>query len=150
MSGAVASVPMQRTVAVVGVAVLMTAAVTVAAPRVLVSTLSMRPRMGSGPGVGPGRPLEQLVTVKRFISMYTIVLLAGLAGTYAPLYRDLPNRFTLGLLAFTAAVLLYTLTSSPLVSLTLGYRESELGPFTFLPDLFAVVAVAFLLYESSV
>ena len=77
---------MQRTVAVVGVAVLMTAAVTVAAPRVLVSTLSMRLRMGSGPGVGPGRPLEQLVTVKRSVSTDTIVLLTGLAGTYARLY----------------------------------------------------------------
>jgi hypothetical protein len=97
-----------------------------------------------------GYPLEQLVTVKLFISAYTVVLLAVLTGTYARLYRELPNRFTPSLLAFTAALLLYALTSSPLVSLTLGYLGSGLGPFTSLPDLFAAVAVTVLFYESSV
>lgn len=88
--------------------------------------------------------------MRRFISTDTIVLRTGLAGTYARLYRDLPNRFTLSLLAFTAGLLLYALTSSPLLTLTLGYRRSGLGPFTVLPDRFAAVAVTFLFSESSV
>ena len=150
MSETPASTPVRRTAATVGAAVVVAAVVTVVTPRVFVSTVSMRPRMGLGPGVVNGHPLEQLVTVKLFVSTYTVVLLAVLAGTYARLYRELPNRFTLSLLAFTAALLLYALTSSPLVSLTLGYRGSGLGPFTFLPDLFAAVAVTFLFYESSV
>ncbi len=141
---------MRRTVAVVGAAVVVAAVVTVVAPRVLASAMSMRPRMGPGPGVVDGHPLERLLTVKLFVSTYTVVLLAVLAGTYARLYRELPNRFTLSLLAFTAALLLYAFSSSPLVSLTLGYRGSGLGPFTFLPHLFAAVAVTVLFYESSV
>ncbi|WP_231727749.1 hypothetical protein [Haloferax profundi] len=53
------------------------------------------------------------------------------------------------MLLFTAALLLYALTSSPLLSLLLGFRGSGLGPFTFLPDLFAAVAITFLTYQSS-
>ena len=102
--------------------------------------------------VGPrlfDRPrLALVLQVKLLVTTFTVVLLVVLAGTYASLYRDLPNPFTLSLVVFCVALLLYALTSNPFVLLVLGFRPTPLGPFTFLPDLFAAVAVVVLLYQS--
>ncbi|MBS3760943.1 MAG: hypothetical protein KGY43_05675 [Halodesulfurarchaeum sp.] len=68
---------------------------------------------------------------------------------YLRVYRDLPNRFTLSLLLFTVALLLYAVSSNPLLPIILGFRHgTTLGPFMFLPDLFASIASIVLLYQS--
>jgi hypothetical protein len=49
----------------------------------------------------------------------------------------------------TVALRLYALTSNPLAAVVLGFHPAvSIGPFTFLPDLFAAVAVIVLLYQS--
>lgn len=49
---------------------------------------------------------------------------------------------------FCVALLLYALTSNPVVVLVLGFRPLAFDPLTFLPDLFAAVATVGLLYQS--
>jgi len=110
--------------------------------------------MGHGPGMGTGgaigTPFEPLVLVKVFLATFNLVVILALGWSYLTLYRDLPNRFTGSLLLVTGALFLYALASNPVVSLVFGYRgDIGLGPFTFLPDLFAAIAVTVLLYQSS-
>lgn len=102
-------------------------------------------------GPPPWAPsLTVLVLAKLVFSTFTPILLLALLVTYVRIYRDLPNRFTLSLMLFTLTLLLYALTANPLVSVILfGFRYSiGLGPFTFLPDLFASIAVVILYYQS--
>ncbi|WP_231183409.1 hypothetical protein [Haladaptatus sp. DYF46] len=100
------------------------------------------------PGRGPP-PLAELLQVKVFFSTFTSVLLLVLLTTYARIYRNLPNRFTMSLLLFTVSLTLYALTANPLIALLFGFNPpGGLGPFTFLPDMFASVSVIILLYQS--
>ncbi|GAA0313099.1 hypothetical protein [Halarchaeum salinum] len=91
-----------------------------------------------------------LVRLKLFFATLAVVLLAALVVVYARLYRDVPTGFTRGLLLFTVALLLYAATANPLVPLLLGFGPFQpIGPFTFLPELFACVAALVLYYQSN-
>lgn len=105
---------------------------------------------GMGREMGQRTYAFELVTeVRLFLSTFNILLLVVLAWSYLMVYRDLPNRFTFSLLLFTVALLLYAVVSNPAIHLLFGYRGGPgLGPFAFLPDLFAAVAVTVLLYQS--
>lgn len=108
-------------------------------------------RMGSrmGPGMGPRRTSGSFTDLRLFVSTFNVLVLFVLTGTYLSVYLDLPNRFTLSLLLFSVALLLYALASNPAVHVLFGYRAGPgLGPFAVLPDLFAAVAVTVLLYQS--
>ncbi len=92
---------------------------------------------------------EIFLGIKVFVSSFTLILLAVLLWNYLSIYWEMPNRFTLGLLIFSFALLLYAVFSNPFIPLILGFKHGVgLGPFTFLPDLFAAVAVTILLYQS--
>ena len=93
-------------------------------------------------------PLAGMLQVKLFFSTFSGILLLVLLVTYARIYQDLPNRFTLSLLLFTVALALYALTANPLVSILFGFRQAGGGPFTYLPDLFTSAAVVILLHQS--
>jgi len=114
--------------------------------------LLLEPQIVSGVGRGMGREMhsfELVTTVRFFLSTYNVLLLLVLAWSYLVVYRDLPNRFTFSLLLFAIALLLYAVASNPAIHLLFGYRGGPgLGPFAFLPDLFAAVAVTVLLYQS--
>lgn len=102
-----------------------------------------------GPRIDHRPRLAFLLSIKLFVSTFNIVVLLALVATYVSLYRDLPNRFTLSLIVFSGALLLYALASNPVVQLLFGFRGGvSLGPFVFLPDLFAGVAIVVLLYQS--
>lgn len=98
---------------------------------------------------GPPVGVETLVRVKLFVTTLNVVLLFALLWNYVAVYRDLPNRFTLSLLLVTVALLFYALSSNPLLPLLMGFSHgATLGPFVFMPDVFAGVAVVVLLYQS--
>jgi hypothetical protein len=98
---------------------------------------------------GFDRPvIGMLLRIKLFVSTYNSLLLLVLLSTYAGIYRRMPNPFTLSLLLFALALLLYALSSNPVVWVLLGFRQSSLGVFTFLPDVFAAIAVTVLTYQS--
>lgn len=97
----------------------------------------------------PPLSIETIVRTKLFISTFNTVVLLALLSNYISVYRDIPNRFTLTLLLFTVALLLYAISSSPLLPLILGFDlGTALGPFVFLPDAFASIAIVVLLYQS--
>jgi hypothetical protein len=93
--------------------------------------------------------MEAVLRIKLFVTTLNVVILLALLWNYVAVYRDMPNRFTLSLLLVTAALLLYAVSSNPLLPLLLGFRHgTTLGPFVFIPDVFASVAAVVLLYQS--
>lgn len=101
------------------------------------------------PPHAPQGAMELMLSAKLFISTFNVVLLVVLLYNYASIYRDLPNRFTLSLTLVTIALLFYAISSNPLLPLLMGFHHDPmLGPFTFLPDFFATLAIIILLYQS--
>ena len=129
----------EKMVLIVGIAIILSFALTL-------TVAQTGGRMGFGHGMG--RDMEDVVKVKMFFSTLNILLIGVLLWYYSTIYRDIPNRFTLSLIIFSAALLLYALSSNPLVHQTLGFRGTGLGPFAFIPDLFATLAVIVLLNQS--
>lgn len=105
-----------------------------------------------GPGMGMGQRFETIGTllrVKAFVASFNAVVLLALGWSYLRVYREVPSEFARSLLLVTVALFLYALASNPIVHVLLGYRGGVgLGPFTFLPDLFAAFAAVTLLYQS--
>jgi hypothetical protein len=135
--------PLGTLLAVVGGATVLAA---IAA--VLVDPVVVRP-MGMGRGMGREATTAPFREVRVFISTFNVLIILALVWSYLSVYRDLPNRFTGSLLLVTGALLLYALASNPVVHLLFGFGgNTTLGPFAFLPDLFAAVAVSALLYQS--
>ena len=96
-----------------------------------------------------GRLSQSLILAKTVFSSVNTVLLAILLAIYIGIYRKTTSQFSIGLIIVTTALLLYALTSNPLIHRLIGFRLSGLGPFTMLPDLFTCIAAAILLYLSS-
>jgi len=92
--------------------------------------------------------LPNLLLAKTIITSINTILLSILLATYVQVYRKTESQFSLGLIIFTITLLLYALTSNPLLHGFVGFRVSGLGPFTILPDLFTCVASAILLHLS--
>ena len=92
--------------------------------------------------------LEIYYTAKIVLSSVNTVLLLSLLLTYIGIYNDIRSEFSLGLIIFSLALLLYSLTSNPLLSSYFGYAGYGLGPFAMLPDLFTLLASTILIYLS--
>ncbi|MBN2230398.1 MAG: hypothetical protein JW779_12485 [Candidatus Thorarchaeota archaeon] len=93
--------------------------------------------------------LAFLVTLKTIVSFVNIALIATLLGLYYRIYSEIRSRFTLGLILLILVLLMYAITSNPLIHILFGYYPFGLGPFTVLPDLFSSFALIVLLYLSS-
>jgi hypothetical protein len=107
----------------------------------------------SSPFYGPEPPpwrdiFLHLLLIKTILSSLNSILLTLLLVTYIGIYRKTRSEFSIGLVVFSIALLLYSLTSNPLIHGIAGFRVSGLGPFTMLPDLFTCIASAILLYLS--
>ena len=85
---------------------------------------------------------------KIVLSSVNTVLLTIVLVIYIGIYQKTTSQFSLGLIIFTIALILYSFSSNPLLQLFGGFRISGLGPFTMLPDLFTCIASAILLYLS--
>ena len=83
---------------------------------------------------------EIYYTVKAVLASVNAFLLITLSAIYLKVYADTGLDFSLGLVVFSVALLLYSLTSNPLLVSVMGYRGSGLGPFAMLPDLFTCIA----------
>jgi NADH:ubiquinone oxidoreductase subunit 2 (subunit N) len=94
--------------------------------------------------------LPLLLILKTVLSSVNSILLTILFVIYLEIYQKTKAEFSLGLLIFTMALLIYSITSNPLIHGFAGFRLSGagLGPFTMLPDLFTCIASAILLYLS--
>ncbi len=92
--------------------------------------------------------VEFFYTAKAVVSTINVTLLIFLLLTYIGIYRKTRSEFTIGLIVFSAVLLLNALASNPLVIWVFGFRPFGLGPFALLPDLFTSAALAVLLYLS--
>ncbi|MGD8544948.1 MAG: hypothetical protein PVH12_02130 [Candidatus Bathyarchaeota archaeon] len=90
--------------------------------------------------------LRMFYIIRTVISSVNITLLIFLSLMYIDIYRTTRSEFTFGLMLFSGALLLYALSSNPIVHWIFGYRAFGLGPFAMLPDLFTCMAVGILLY----
>ena len=90
--------------------------------------------------------IELFYKVKTLLSTINATLLVFLLATYVDLYKKLQSEFTSGLILFSLILLLYALSSNPLLQWLFGYRAFGLGPFAMLPDMFTTFALVVLLY----
>jgi hypothetical protein len=103
---------------------------------------------GQPPAQVPQKDATFYYNAKSIISIVNVTLLAALLYVYTKIYGDVKSKFTLGLIIMQLALLVYALTSNPLLQVLFGFRAEGLGPFAMLPDLFASVGLSILLYLS--
>ena len=96
--------------------------------------------MGHGSGQHMSGDNAIFYTLKAVLASVNAFLLITLSTIYLKVYNDTGLDFSLGLVVFSVALLLYSLTSNPLLVSAMGYRGSGLGPFAMLPDLFTCIA----------
>jgi len=92
--------------------------------------------------------IEFFYIAKTVISTINAIILIFLIFVYIDIYRKTRSEFTVGLVIFSATLLLYALTSNPIVIRAFGFRLFGLGPFALLPDFFTLAALIVLLYLS--
>ena len=100
-----------------------------------------RPNYPPAPG-----DIELYYTVKVILTTINAALLIFLLAAYLDVYQKIRSPFTIGLMVFSLVLLLYALSSNPLLQRVFGFHAFGLGPFAMLPDLFTFVALAVLLY----
>jgi hypothetical protein len=98
------------------------------------------------PPEGIAGDIELYYILKSVFSTLNATLLVFLLALYAGIYAKRKVQFTLWLIIFCGVLLLYALTSNPILQWMFGFRPFGLGPFAVLPDLFTFVALAILLY----
>jgi len=86
--------------------------------------------------------------IKSTVTMINIALASILIGLYYSIYKEVKSEFTFSLIIVMFALLIYAITSSPILPLLFGFQSIGLGPFLMIPDLFATVALIVLLYIS--
>jgi len=96
----------------------------------------------------PRIDIELFYTIKTVVSTVNMALVTILLFTYIEIYRKTKSEFTVRLIIFSILLLLYTLTSNPIIHWIFGFRAFGLGPFAMLPDLFTCIALSILLYLS--
>lgn len=92
--------------------------------------------------------VETVIIIKIFFTSLNIVLLTGLFVNYIKIHQEIPTSTSRSFLIFSASLLLYALSSSPLVRVLLGFDTITVGLFTYLPDMFTSAATITILYES--
>ncbi|MGQ9543518.1 MAG: hypothetical protein ACUVTM_05475 [Candidatus Bathyarchaeia archaeon] len=92
--------------------------------------------------------IEFYYIAKTVVSTINVTMLIFLLISYIDIYRKTRSDFTIGLIIFSATLLLYALVSNPMVISIFGFRIFGLGPFALLPDLFTFAALIVLLYLS--
>ena len=98
--------------------------------------------------LAPTQFFESVVLAKIFFTSFNIIILSALTYTYFSIYREVPTSMSRGLTMFSAALLLYALTSSPLLHIYTGFDTITVGPFTYVPDMFVSIAASVIFYES--
>jgi hypothetical protein len=92
--------------------------------------------------------IELFYTVETIVSTINATLSILLLIIYIGIYQKTRSEFTLGLIIFSAVLLLHAVVSIPFVFRAFGFYERGLGPFAMLPDLFSLAALTVLLYLS--
>ena len=137
----------KKTTVILAVAVV---AIVAAAVGLVLSTLMLPPPQTPPPPIPePDRVLMDIyLKVKTMISLVNVVLIISLMSIYYGIYRQIKSNFTMGLILVMLVLLMYALTSNPLIHVAFGYKAQGLGPFAMVPDIFTTFALGVLLYIS--
>jgi hypothetical protein len=93
------------------------------------------------------KQIERYITFRIILSSLNMVLYGYILYLYTQLYRETSSKFTLGLTLLSGALLVYSLTSNPMVlQLFRGSEPIWIGIFNFIPDIFASVAAFIMIY----
>jgi hypothetical protein len=103
-------------------------------------------RIVIGTGYSYFGDIELYYKIQTVLSSVNAVLLIFLLAEYLDMYLKLKSEFTLGLMVFSLTLLLYALTSNPLLQWVFGYQAFGLGPFAMIPELFTTLSLGVLLY----
>ncbi len=91
---------------------------------------------------------DSFIHVKSEITLANADIASILIALYVSFYRTTKSEFTLSLIVVMAALLVYSITSNPLVPMAFGYHIYGFGIFTMIPDMCATAALGLLLYLS--
>ncbi len=86
--------------------------------------------------------------MKSILTTVNMALCMVLITSYLKLYSEVKSRFTMGLVFVMFTMMVYAATSNPIIHALSGFCLSGLGPYTMIPDLFAMAALGILLYLS--
>jgi hypothetical protein len=78
----------------------------------------------------------------------TVYIMLKTAFAYVSTYRQIRSRFAMGLILVMLSFFIYAVTSNPMMHELFGFRVFGLGPFTLIPDVFAMLALLSMLYLS--
>ena len=110
--------------------------------------------MGCQPrGAGEAEILPYYFTAKAVIDTVNTVLILGIVVIHIGIYRRTGTKFSLGLVLFSTALLLYTIAANPFLYRVLGARmqifnKLGFGPLFIVPDLLTLIASIILIYLS--
>ena len=90
--------------------------------------------------------IELFYKIRTVLTSINATLLIFLLATYIDMYKNIKSEFTFGLIVFSLTLLLYALTSNPLLQWLFGYRAFGLGPFAMLLEMFTTLALAMMIY----
>jgi hypothetical protein len=116
---------------------------------VLANFMLLPPHTAPPPIPEPDRFLMDIyLKVKTMVSLVNVVLIISLISIYYDIYHQVKSQFTMGLIIVMLVLLMYALTSNPIVQVLFGYQAQGLGPFAMIPDIFTTFALGLLLYIS--
>jgi len=92
--------------------------------------------------------MDYFLKIKTMVSLVNIVFIISLISIYRGIYHQVKSQFTLGLIIVMLVLLMYALSSNPLIHVLFGYQAQGLGPFAMMPDIFTTFALGLLLYIS--
>jgi len=93
------------------------------------------------------RQIENYITFRIVLSSINMILYGYILFIYMQLYRETSSKFSLGLMALSGALLIYSITSNPLIfQLLRGSEPVWFSILNFIPDVFASIAAAILIY----
>jgi hypothetical protein len=94
------------------------------------------------------RIMPVFLSMKTIVNVINSIVILGLVIIHLNIYRRTGSEFSIGLVIFSTALLLYTIISNPLVHQLVGFRRIGFGPLLLIPDVFSLLASAVLLYLS--
>ncbi|MFW9767993.1 MAG: hypothetical protein ACFFF9_15315 [Candidatus Thorarchaeota archaeon] len=129
--------------------IIVTAIIVAALGLVLANFMLLSPHTQPPPIPEPDRVLMDFyLKVKTMVSLVNVVLSVSMISIYYDIYRQVKSKFTMGLIIVMFVLLMYALTSNPIIHVLFGFQAQGLGPFAMMPDIFTTFALGVLLYIS--
>ena len=93
------------------------------------------------------KQIENYIMFRTVLSSFNMILYGYLMINYVQLYNETKSKFSLGLVALSSVLLIYSLSSNPLIfSLFRGSVPLWINLFNVIPDVFASIAAMIMIY----